>query len=365
MKARLATTALVIAAVTVGLVWASLQPALAHLGEVVRQAGGPVAALAVAQRMSGVALALDLVLVTFVALLLLQLLFGRHLGRLAEAVQSLAPGAGEGRGPPLLRLERALRRLAASLGEERQRDRAQVQALQSSNERLARLQAELVAADRLATVGKLASGVAHEVGNPLAGILGYLSVIRMQARGQGPVLEVADRIEAEVQRIDQIVRSLLELGRPSRGKAQPIDVRPVVDSCVQLLSAGRDLANVRVSVEAPPSAWLRAEAGPLSQVLVNLLLNAAQAMGGQGAVRVRVTVGEHQGQIAVEDDGPGLSEAVRQRLFEPFFTTRAPGQGTGLGLAVSRHLLAQFDGTLEAANHAGGGARFVITLPVP
>jgi signal transduction histidine kinase len=214
-------------------------------------------------------------------------------------------------------------------------------------------------------VGKLASGVAHEVGNPLAGILGYLSVIRMRAKGNAELNEVVERIEAEVQRIDQIVRALLELGRPSRGKAQPVDVRPLVDSCVSLLSAGREFREVQVKVEAPAAVWLRAESGPLSQVLVNLLINAAQAMGGKGRVTVRVLEEGGVGRIAVEDEGPGLPAEVLARLFEPFFTTKPAGQGTGLGLAVSRHLLSQFEGTLEAANRPAGGAAFTITLPCP
>ena len=121
-----------------------------------------------------------------------------------------------------------------------------------------RLQAELVATDRLATVGKLAAGVAHEVGNPLAGILGYVSVIRMRlkasdATGSAELTDLVDRIEGEVQRIDGIVRSLLELGRPSRGAASAIDVRTVIDSSVKLLGASREFEGVKIQLEAPPS----------------------------------------------------------------------------------------------------------------
>jgi signal transduction histidine kinase len=226
-----------------------------------------------------------------------------------------------------------------------------------------KLQAELVANDRLATVGKLASGVAHEVGNPLSGILGYLSVIRMRQPENAELLDLVSRIEAEVQRIDGIVRGLLELGRPSRGKPQPIDVRPVIDSCVKLLGASRDFEGVKVDVEGPGSLWLLAETGPLSQVLVNLLLNAAQAMSGKGRIVVRAEQVGASGRVVVEDEGPGLSAQVKARLFEPFFTTKGEGKGTGLGLAVSRHLLSQFEGQLEVGDRPGGGARFTIALP--
>jgi C4-dicarboxylate-specific signal transduction histidine kinase len=311
---------------------------------------------------------LDFVVASAAVFLVLYLTVGVPLARVEAAIDQVASEnvtTVSSGGPLVSRVNQALRRLSAELLAERERSEAQVAELERRNAELVRLQAELVAADRLATVGKLASGVAHEVGNPLAGILGYLSIIRMRARGNEELGAVIDRIEHEVQRIDQIVRALLELGRPSRGKAQPVDVRPVIDSCVQLLSAGREFREVTVRVEAPQSLWLRAESGPLSQVLVNLLINAAQAMGGKGQVTVRAGEDGAGGYIAVEDEGPGLAPDVLPRLFEPFFTTKPAGQGTGLGLAVSRHLLSQFEGTLEAGNRPTGGAVFTITLPKP
>jgi C4-dicarboxylate-specific signal transduction histidine kinase len=284
--------------------------------------------------------------------------------RIEKTVRDLAREDDEG-GELLLRLDRALRRLALDLGEERRVNQSRLDELTRSHSELVKLQAELVATDRLATVGKLASGVAHEVGNPLSGILGYLSVLRMRQQGNAELIDLVGRIEGEVHRIDQIVRALLELGRPSRGKPQPIDVRPVIDSCVKLLGASRDFEGVKVDVEGPSSLWLLAETGPLSQVLVNLLLNAAQAMSGKGRIVVRTEQVAAGGHVVVEDEGPGLSAAAKARLFEPFFTTKAAGKGTGLGLAVSRHLLSQFEGGLEAGDRPGGGARFTIALRAP
>ncbi|MBL8914646.1 MAG: two-component sensor histidine kinase, partial [Archangium sp.] len=125
--------------------------------------------------------------------------------------------------------------------------------------------------------------------------------------------------------------------------------------------ASREFEAVKIELDAPQSLWLRAEPGPLSQVLINLLINSAQAMNGKGTVWIRAA-GE---QLVVEDEGPGLPTDVKLRLFEPFFTTKQAGKGTGLGLAVSRHLLAQFEGKLEAGDRPGGGARFTISLPPP
>lgn len=353
MKLRLLITAVLLAVVTVGATWLTLQPVLARAA-----AGGHW------QRASSLVLGLDLVVAVLVVLLVLHVTVGRPVSRLGEVVEQLVPGALDD-GPLLVRLDVALRRLAGELSAERGASQGRLDELTRSHDALLRLQTELVAADRLATVGKLASGVAHEVGNPLSGILGYLSVIRMRHGGNAELSELVDRLEQEVQRIDQIVRSLLELGRPSRGRAEPIDVRPIVDSCVRLLSASRDFSSVRIAVTGAGSLWLRAEPGPLSQVLVNLLINGAQAMGGQGELEIRLEAGEGGGSVVVDDRGPGLPEQVKARLFEPFFTTKPAGRGTGLGLAVSRHLLSQFDGTLDAGDRPGGGARFTIRLSGP
>ncbi len=354
MRLRLLLTSLLIAVVTVVPAWLSLQPLLR----------GTLGQAETWQRASALVLALDFGLATLLVYLVLHLTLGRPIERIEKTVRDLARDDQES-GGLLLRLDRALRRLALDLGEERRLNKARLEELTASHDALVKLQAELVATDRLATVGKLASGVAHEVGNPLSGILGYLSVIRMRHSGNVELLDLVQRIEDEVQRIDSIVRGLLDLGRPSRGKAQPIDVRPVIESCVKLLGASRDFEGVKVDIEGPSSMWLLAETGPLSQVLVNLLLNAAQAMSGRGRIVVRTEQSGGSGLVVIEDEGPGLSAQVKARLFEPFFTTKAAGKGTGLGLAVSRHLLSQFEGALEVSDRPGGGARFTIALPLP
>jgi two-component system, NtrC family, sensor kinase len=354
VRLRLLVTSVLIALVTVAPTWLSLQPLL-------RRVLGQGESW---QRASTLVLSLDFALATLVVYLVLHFTLARPIERIEKTVRDLARDDEEG-GGLLLRLDRALRRLALDLGEERRLNKAQLDELTTSHASLLKLQAELVATDRLATVGKLASGVAHEVGNPLSGILGYLSVMRMRQADNAELIDLVGRIELEVHRIDQIVRGLLELGRPSRGKPQPIDVRPVIDSCVKLLGASRDFEGVKVEVEGATSLWLLAESGPLSQVLVNLLLNAAQAMSGKGRIVVRAEQVGGSGRVVVEDEGPGLSAQAKARLFEPFFTTKAAGKGTGLGLAVSRHLLSQFEGDLQVGDRPGGGARFTIALPVP
>ncbi len=271
------------------------------------------------------------------------------------------PGRSE-----LVQLATTVRWLVDTLASER-RSAAEVElSLGRVKEALARSQTELVSQDRLAVTGRLAAGVAHEVGNPLSGILGYLSVVRAQLRsGRTDDTEAAlERIEHEVQRIDHIVRALLELGRHARGGLEPVDVRAIVDAARSLLKSTPSFEAVDVHADVAEGTYVTASAGPLSQVLINLMINAAQSMNGKGRLWLRtVRDGEHL-ELIVEDEGAGLSPEARQRLFELFFTTKPAGQGTGLGLAVSKQLIEHMGGTIRAEDRDAGlrGARFVVRL---
>src|SRR5262249_30538440 len=175
--------------------------------------------------------------------------------------------------------------------------------------------------------------------------------------------EYLDRIDEEVQRIDRIVHGLLDLGRPARGTRGPVELSNLAQTCLRLVCAGPDFAQVRVSLEVVPGVLARAEAGPLSQVLINLLINASHAIDGKGEIRVRARREDQRVILDVEDTGRGIPSEVLPRLFEPFFTTKAGGKGTGLGLAVSRHLVSSMEGQLTASNVRTGGARFTVSLP--
>ncbi|MDP3234598.1 MAG: ATP-binding protein [Myxococcales bacterium] len=368
MRARFLAVSVVLALALAGGTWLSLQPIVAAQLDAVRVLTGNVESSTRIEVVVALLGLFDVALSFVIGYLVLNLTIGRPLREAERRAASVLEREGSRLpvdGALAGNLAQAVQHLGEALVAERITSTRRLTELSVNVEQKARLQAELVAADRLATIGKLAAGVAHEVGNPLSGILGYLSVLRMRADGGAPTLEVVDRIEEEVKRIDGIVRGLLEMGRPSRGKAQPIDVKPLLVGCVKMVTSMRENAEVRIDVDCAESTWLRAEPGPLAQVLVNLLLNGCQAVGGRGRVSVRVSVDAGAATIHVDDDGPGIPADVLPRLFTPFFTTKAPGQGTGLGLAVSRHLLGQFDGRLTAQNRSEGGARFTISLPAP
>lgn len=373
MKIRLAAIVFLVAVLATGLTSLSFQPVLAGLMEALRRATVPGSAPALvrsgAREALPLLLGLDLLLVGLSAYAILWLAVARPVQRLeAELAQlerlDLELGPRGPAGPLLSRVEASLRRTASALQVERSLSHQQLDELRLANEHLTRAQEELVTAERLATVGRLAAGVAHEVGNPLSGILGYLSLLRGQAGTASETRDYVDRIETEVHRINGIVRGLLDLGRPPRPTLTAVTVATVAETSVRLVAAGPDFQAVQVSVDVPEGLTVLADAGPLTQVLINLMLNAGQALGGQGMVHLEARAEpEALVRIAILDSGPGIAPEVRPRLFEPFFTTKPGGKGTGLGLAVSQSLVRAMGGTLEVTDAPGWGSCFSVRLP--
>lgn len=219
-------------------------------------------------------------------------------------------------------------------------------------------QAQLVRSEKLAGIGRLAAGVAHEINNPLGVILGYAKLLRKRA--DGALAEDLRVVEEEALRAKEIVSGLLDLSRPLPAPPERVDLRALSDEVVSRLGEARLLDGVAVSVEGAARAPAHAE--KLRQVLVNLVRNAAEAAGPGGRVAIRIAERGEAAELSVEDSGPGMPEEVRARLFEPFFTTKP--RGTGLGLAVSRAIARAHGGELAAAAPDGQGARFTLTLPV-
>jgi two-component system NtrC family sensor kinase len=218
-------------------------------------------------------------------------------------------------------------------------------------------QGRLVQSEKLAGIGRLAAGVAHEINNPLAVILGYARLLGKSARGQ---LAVDIRvIEEEAIRARDIVEGLLDLSRPLSPVREPLDLREVCDEVVSRLRDSRILEDVDVQVEG--EAEIQGHTAKVRQILTNLVRNAAEAAGTKGRVSIRVTIDGREARVAVEDDGPGLAEPAASRLFEPFFTTK--DKGTGLGLAVSRAIARAHGGDIVPSPAPSRGAIFTLVIP--
>jgi two-component system, NtrC family, sensor kinase len=302
-------------------------------------------------------------LVLGVALLELQVL--RPMARVRDAVDEVERGnldtAAPVEGPrELLDLADAFNRMTASL-------RTRVRENVAQRDRLVR-------AEQLASIGRVAAGVAHEVGNPLAALLGYVELLldpRSEPKLGEEQRQLLERSRSQLQRIQSIVGQLLEYARPPKQATHAIALGPTVTRLCSLLRHDPRCADVALEVEGEQDLEAMADPALLDQVLQNLVVNGCRAARGHAehprvVIHLRADTAEHA-TLEVRDNGPGVPDEVRPRLFEPFFTTAQPGQGTGLGLAISQALALQMEGSLEyappEATDSAPGAVFVLTLP--
>jgi signal transduction histidine kinase len=226
----------------------------------------------------------------------------------------------------------------------------------------------LLRTERLATAGALAAGVAHEVNNPLATVSSLVQTAR--ARVEDPrVRELLGQAIDEMERIATVLRDLMDLARPRPAARRPCAPNDVVDAAIRILRYDRRFRGVAIEARLSPDLPALEAADPdrLQQVLLNLLLNARDAIDGLPDGRIVVTTDRNDdgGGVTIEiaDSGRGISPADLARVTEPFFTTKAPGTGTGLGLAVCRDIVRDHGGTLRIASEAGAGTRVTIDIP--
>jgi two-component system, NtrC family, sensor kinase len=313
----------------------------------------------------------------------------RPLERLSRAARAVAAGDLEVRVPEegvaeTAGMARAFNEMTGALAERTQALEKAVADLRESGRSLRTARQGLDRAERLAAVGRLAAGVAHEVGNPAGALLAFLDLVArdtgLSEAGRGHLAKARTQVE----RVRSILRDLLGFARPARGECAPVDLPQLAEEVLELVRAQRRYAGIgfQVLVEGEVPRALT-DRSAVAQILLNLVLNAGDAVRPEGgAVRVCLAptalerrAGDDSGsgaahsridavELRVEDDGPGVPAADRERIFDPFYTTKQPGEGTGLGLANAMRSAEQLGGRLDLAEHRpGAGAVFVVTLP--
>lgn len=229
-----------------------------------------------------------------------------------------------------------------------------------------RLEEQLQLSERMASVGLLAAGVAHEVNTPLTGISSYTQMLIEGTEPDDARLEVLKKIERQVFRATRIVNGLLNLSRPGQAEATgPVDVNGVMNDVLVLVEHQLRTSNIRIRRElskAPTVA--QGVEGKLQQVFLNLILNARDAMPNGGWLSVRSRIEDDRAVIDVADTGAGIANADLSRIYDPFFTTKAVGRGTGLGLSIVYSVVQEHRGTIDCRT-GSGGTRFTVTLPAP
>jgi signal transduction histidine kinase len=249
----------------------------------------------------------------------------------------------------------------------RERDRGRIEELRAAHADLLAKEAELVRAERLAAVGAVAAGVAHEVGNPLGAVTGYLTLLRGGTLTPQEAAECLERTEREIARINRIMLDLLNWARPPLLEWTPVDLNALLRDLSQHLSTLTDTRGIDVRLElADGLPAVRADFHRARQLFLNLALNAAQALGGKGTLTLATFRPDAPGRAAgvrVRDDGPGIAPEARAHIFEPFATAGKGARGTGLGLAICKRTAGEFGAAIEVDTAAGAGTTFTVLFP--
>jgi signal transduction histidine kinase len=238
--------------------------------------------------------------------------------------------------------------------------------LKDRDEKLRQANLALVQSEKMSAFGQLSAGIAHEVKNPLTGILGYAQLTKRKFNPDDPLYKNLEVIEKETKRCRSIIDNLMRFARAEHSEKQPTDVAQTIRDAVAIVDHQLGIKQVAIELDVPPDLpRVNANANQLQQVVMNLMINAQQALEGKpGRVRVAVRA-DIPGRLSIEvsDDGPGIAPEIQSRIFEPFFSTKAAGEGTGLGLSVSYGIIKDHDGDISVKSAPGQGSTFLITLP--
>ena len=285
-----------------------------------------------------------------------------------------------------------------------------LKSLELANKKLKQAQEELIRTEKLASIGRFAAGVAHEVGNPLGAILGYTSILEKEGIDREESKDYLKRIEKEIERINRIVRELLDFARPSKFEIHDVEINKVLENTLSLISYQKIFEDIETQLELQPDLpMIKGDESQLSQVLINIILNAIDAMPGGGILRIQTEVllienpledpfqqfysrrrredpvesdysrlrkpdplstalstfskGERLVKIRISDTGLGIEKENLERIFDPFFTTKEPDKGTGLGLSISLRIVESMGAKMRVESDAGKGSAFEIYFP--
>jgi len=228
-------------------------------------------------------------------------------------------------------------------------------------------QLQLLQSEKMASLGKLAAGVAHEINNPMGGILIFSRLLIEDLPPEDPRRKDLERICEETTRCKEIVKGLLEFARQTSHKMESTDINRALAQGISLLENQALFHNIRILKNLDPNLPpIQANAGQLNQVFMNIILNAAEAMEGQGTITIRTALGPERDTVMVEfeDTGSGIKEQYLTRIFEPFFTTKEVGKGTGLGLSMSYGIVQNHRGRIWVKSKEGEGSTFYIEFPI-
>ncbi|MFO8112265.1 MAG: ATP-binding protein [Desulfosalsimonadaceae bacterium] len=273
------------------------------------------------------------------------------------------------------RLSSSLNRMVHRIDDDRQELEQSLEKIETANRDLKKAQQEIIRAEKLASIGRLSAGIAHEIGNPISIVLGYLGLLKTRSISPEDAngMDCIARAEVEIHRINDIIRQLLDFSRSTPTGFIDFSVHDVLHDTGRMLSQQPLMENIRLFYDFSASNDIvHADRSQLHQVIVNLFINAADSISAaadnpeQGEIRISTDVSE-DGRwlcVSVQDNGCGIASENRDKIFDPFFTTKETGKGTGLGLYVSYMIIERFGGAIAIFDNEERGTRIVIELPL-
>ena len=256
----------------------------------------------------------------------------------------------------------AFNRMAEELAHRQKHLEDQLKQLAEINAELTKTRDQLIISEKLASVGKLAAGVAHEIGNPLSIVNGYLEMVSRSSRLEAKEKDMLSRMDGELKRINQIIRELIDYARPPIGELQFVDINMVISETLKLMETQKEFHKIRPELQLGRDLpMIQARPNQLKQVFVNLFLNALDAMNDGGMLGLKTYIsgdGSQEVVAEISDTGVGIPPENLSKIFDPFFSTKEPGKGVGLGLSISLKLIEVMNGKIEVLSEPGKGSTF-------
>jgi signal transduction histidine kinase len=343
------------------------------------------------QKVFFIYIAINLAILTFIGVYRISKIYLEPLHRLSKRAEDYHEDSGEmvfavrKEDNELHHLSKALNRMLSRIAEDKKKLQSTVNSLEKANIDLKKAQNEIIRAEKLASVGRLSAGIAHEIGNPIGIVMGYLDLLKQTDLADDDASEYIQRTEDELNRINTIIRQLLDLSRPSKEGVEPIQVHEVIQDITEVVKFQPLMSEITIDLllDAPQDRVM-ADPNQLRQVFLNLMINAADAIASnrsthdeKGRIAITSAVQPADGgpgqngrsrqpmlTVEVSDNGPGIAEENLSNIFDPFFTTKEPGKGTGLGLSVSFMIIEGVGGRITAGGRNGEGTVMTLTLPL-
>ena len=337
------------------------------------------------QRFLFIYIFINLIILTFVGIYRVSKLYLQPLARLAkraaeykeddDIIFSVRKEDNE-----LNRLSKALNSMLKRISGDKEKLRSTVLSLERANLELKQAQKDIIRAEKLASVGRLSAGIAHEIGNPIGIVVGYLELLKQADITEPERDEYIQRTEEEIERINSIIRQLLEVSRPSNTGRTAVSVHDLIHDTADVLRVQPLMSNIELNLDlAATEDTVLADPNQLRQIFLNLIINAADAISGHdkensGKLKIFTELEKDNetpnqtacGQLKILfiDNGPGIAEENLSNIFDPFFTTKDPGRGTGLGLSVSFMIVESLGGEMTGTSELGKGTTMIVSLPL-